>query len=275
MSPPPKTPLRSAFDPSRGKKHLGRPGVFLERSRTILCGLLLLGSRSIVADMPQPAPFSAVPPGERPPPGWSLTTVAKIPRATRFDLIRDGGTTVLRATSEAAAASFAHKLKVNPMATPWLSWRWKVSRVLDKADLASKAGDDYAARVYVFFDYDVGRLPFLERTKIALARAFYGADLPAATLCYVWDNRYPVGTSTWSAYTDRVRMIVLESGSAKVGLWVSESRDVAADFRRAFGEEPPMVNGVALAADTDNTGESVVSHFGDVRFLSAPGLPRE
>jgi hypothetical protein len=204
-----------------------------------------------------------------------LTTVAKIPRATRFDLVRDGGTTVLRATSESAAASLAHKLKVNPAATPWLSWRWKVSRVLDKADLASKAGDDYAARVYVFFDYDVGRLPFLERTKIALARAFHGADLPAATLCYVWDNRYPVGTSTWSAYTDRVRMIVLESGAAKVGRWVTKNRDVAADFRAAFGEDAPAVTGVALAADTDNTGESVVSHFGDIRFLAKPEQARE
>ncbi|QSA96327.1 DUF3047 domain-containing protein [Methylococcus sp. EFPC2] len=236
----------------------------------LLGGVLLYGRICVADEGAQPTPFSTATPGEHLPAGWAVTTVAKIPRATVYDLVRDGEDTVLRATADASAASATHKLDVDPKTSPWLSWRWKVSRVLDKADLASKAGDDYAARVYVFFDYDIGRLPFLERSKIALARLVYGTDLPAATLCYVWDNRYPVGTRTWSAYTDRVRMIVLESGAAKVGQWVRESRDVAADFRAAFGDEPPSISGVALATDTDNTGERAVSYFGDVEFQPSP-----
>jgi hypothetical protein len=82
---------------------------------------------------------------------------------------------------------------------------------------------------------------------------------PAAALCYVWDNRHLVGVSAWNAYTDRVRMIVVESGPQHAGTWRSEQRGVAADFRAAFGEEAPPVIGIALAADTDNTGESVTA----------------
>lgn len=243
----------------------GRP---MKRSLALSVVLLAVVTKA-TAEPKQPAPFSAAQPGERLPAGWIVTALPNIPRATRFDLVRDGEATVLRAVSESAAASASYRLTADPSFASRLSWRWKVSRMLGKADLATKDGDDYAARVYVFFDYDVARLPFLERSKIALARALYGADLPAATLCYVWDNRYPVGTSTWSAYTNRVRMIVLQSGPAKVGQWVSETRDAAGDFRAAFGEEPPAISGIALAADTDNTGETVVSHFGDV-ILGVP-----
>jgi hypothetical protein len=237
------------------------------RTKSGLAMLLLLSAPSVPAEAaPQPAAFSAAAPGGPPPAGWVLVPAPKASNATRFDLVADGGATVLRARSEAAAASLVYKLRVEPAEAPRLAWRWKVSRVLDRADLATRDGDDYAARVYVFFDYDLSRLPFTERAKIVLARALYGADLPAASLCYVWDNHYPVGTRAWSAYTDRVRMIVLESGSARAGRWVAETRDLAADFREAFGEAPPAVSGVALAADTDNTGESAMSYFGDLVF---------
>jgi len=64
-----------------------------------------------------------------------------------------------------------------------------------------------------------------------------------------------------------VRVIVAESGGANLGKWVTVRRDVAADFRAAFGEEPPAVSGVVLATDTDNTGESATAYYGDVRFL--------
>ena len=230
--------------------------------------LILLGAHAVptAAALQQPVPFSAQAPGGKLPDGWTVTTVSGIPRATQFDLVKDGDTVALRAIADAAAASLTYKLQVDPLHRPWLRWRWKVSRVVEHGDLSSKEGDDYAARIYVFFDYDISRLPFLTRSKFALARALFGSDLPAATLCYVWDNHYPVNTSTWSAYTDRVRMIVVESGPAKLGQWIAERRDVAADFRAAFGEEPPAISGIAVAADTDNTGESVVSLFGDLVF---------
>lgn len=231
-----------------------------------------LSASAVLADGTLSA-FSSAKPGTAMPTGWALNTLPNVPNPTRFDLVQDEGQTVLRAVSDNAAATLLHKIKLNPAASPILSWRWKVSRVIASADLDTKKGDDYAARVYVLFDYPTEKLSFADRAKITIARTLYSQELPAAALCYVWDNRYPKGTRAWSAYTDRVRMIVLESGQA--GQWQAEQRDIVADFKEAFGEDPPLVSAVALAADTDNTGESVTAWFGDVAFLRRPNLQEQ
>jgi hypothetical protein len=62
----------------------------------------------------------------------------------------------------------------------------------------------------------------------------------------------------------------VESGTAHVNHPREVQRDVAADFRASFGEEAPAVSGIALAVDTDNTGEKVTAFFGDVRFIEQP-----
>jgi hypothetical protein len=116
------------------------------------------------------------------------------------------------------------------------------------------------------FDYPLEKLPFIERTKLRLARALFDPDLPAATLCYVWDNTTPPETIAPSAYSDRVRLIVVASGTARVGRWVDFERNVAADFRAAFGDAAPPVKAIAIATDTDNTSADATSYFGDILF---------
>ena len=59
-------------------------------------------------------------------------------------------------------------------------------------------------------------------------------------------------------------MIVVESGPAKLNTWITEERNVYEDYKRAFGEEPPMISGVAIMTDTDNTGESAEAYYGDI-----------
>ena len=212
------------------------------------------------------APFSVGAPGPTLPAPWRLVTLPKPKRPTQYTLVADEGSIVLRAEANASMASLVHALKVDPKDLPFIKWRWKISNLLSKADISTKAGDDFPARVYVLFDYDVGKLSLLQRIKIFLARKLYGTEVPAAALCYVWDGNAPVGTSAWSPYTDRVRVIVVESGAANVGRWGEAERDLVADFRAAFGEEPPAISGVAVASDTDNTGESVTAMFGDIRL---------
>ena len=188
-------------------------------------------------------------------------------------LVEDSGLRVLRVKAEGAAAAAAHALDADPLATPVLAWRWKVERALERAKWGVKAGDDYAARVYVTFDVPLGALPFFQALKIRIARSVFGEDLPTAALCYVWAARAAPGTTGWNPYSDRVRMIVVESGNARAGQWIEESRDVAADFRAAFGDfEPrvPRVNGVLVSTDTDQTGESATAWFGDLSLGARP-----
>jgi len=105
------------------------------------------------------------------------------------------------------------------------------------------------------------------RTKLALARSIYGDQVPDAALNYVWDNIHPVGTLKDNAYTDRTRMLVLRSGAGKAGAWVQERRNVRKDFQLAFGDIGGQLSGLAIASDTDNTGEKAHAGFADFRFV--------
>jgi hypothetical protein len=186
--------------------------------------------------------------------------------ATRFTLVADAGVTVLQMDADNAAASLFRPLRIDPAVQPQLTWRWRVAGHIRGADLRTKAGDDVPARVYVMFDYPLERLSLVERAKILLARSVAGDLVPAAALCYVWDGTLAPGTSLWNAYTERVRVIVLRGRDDPVGGWRSETRDVAADFRAAFGEAPPAISGVAVGADTDQTGETTRAWLGDLSF---------
>lgn len=204
------------------------------------------------------------------PPAWRPLRPAPHAPDTRYRLVREDGVTVLRADAERSMSGLVRNLRVDLSRYPLLRWRWKVAAPLTTADMMTRKGDDYAARIYVLFDYDINRLPVADRVQLKLARAILGTELPAAALNYVWDNRYPIGTLKPSAYTDRARLIVVESGHAKAGRWMTETRDLARDFRAAFGEDPPDVIGVALATDTDNTGETATAWYGDIEFLPKP-----
>ncbi len=61
-------------------------------------------------------------------------------------------------------------------------------------------------------------------------------------------------------------MIVVESGGVKFDRWVNEERNIYEDYIKAFGEEPPLISGVAIMTDTDNTGESATAYYGDIQF---------
>ena len=187
-------------------------------------------------------------------------------RPTRYSLVSDEGVVVLRAEAAASASGIVREVRLDPRTHPLLSWRWKVMNLLERADIRSKAGDDFAARVYVTFELDAATLPVAERMKLSLARALYGEGVPAAALCYVWDARSPRDTLVPSAYTERVRMIVAESGAARTGQWVSIQRNIREDYKRAFGGEPGAVTGVVVSTDTDNTGETAVAFYGDISF---------
>jgi hypothetical protein len=209
-------------------------------------------------------PFSAARPGGTLPAGWRPLVLPRV-TAPEVALVEDSGVTVLRSKAKAAAGTVAFTLDAAPGERPMLAWRWKVDRVVERANLAEKAGDDFAARVYVFFDVPVEALPVGARVKALIARAVWGEKLPTAALCYVWDNRHAPGTSGWNPYTERVRTVVLRSGSP--GSWAAETRDLDADFRAAFGSQwalpTPRVTGIAIGNDTDQTGESVTAWFGD------------
>jgi len=232
----------------------------------VLLALLCAATAYAIDDRLLAGAFSAERPGAGPPAGWAPQAVANVKARTRYTLVDDNGVTVLRADSQSGASGLSRPLRIDPAEMPWLRWRWKIGNLIETADLRSKDGDDFPARIYVMFDYPLEKLPFLERSKLRLARTLFDPNLPAATLCYVWDGKAPAGTMAPSAYTERVKIIVVESGSARVKQWVDVERNIARDFRAAFGEDAPLVSAIAIATDTDNTGTFATALFGDISF---------
>ncbi|MEX8192165.1 DUF3047 domain-containing protein [Comamonas guangdongensis] len=199
---------------------------------------------------------------------WHFATLPnKAP--TDFSVVELNGEHVLRVATRDAYGNMVHALHQPPSAALQLQWRWRVEQLVEQADVRTRAGDDAAIKLCVSFDYEKSQLSFGERAKLQLGRISTGEDIPAETLCYLWDNRQPVGTVLHNAFTHRLRFIVLQSGGAHLGQWITERRNLAADYLQAFGEESasmPAVIGVTVSADSDNTHGSGLAYMGDIRL---------
>jgi hypothetical protein len=187
---------------------------------------------------------------------------------TRYAIRRWDGVMAIEAHASKSMALLGRPVAVDLEKTPILCWQWRVDAPVAAADMTRKSGDDYAARVYLTFDVPSDQLTLGTRAKLRLARSIYGSQTPDAALNYVWDNRHPIGTLQDNAYTDRARMLVLRSGAGKAGAWVMERRNVWQDFQRAFGTGGQL-SGLAVASDTDNTGEEAHAGFADFRFVAS------
>ena len=199
---------------------------------------------------------------------------ADIP-ATRFELADVQAERALKVSTRASYGTWVHDLpKVEPGR---LQWRWRLDQPLTGgkgvADILTKAGDDAALKVCVMFDHPLERVPLGQRTLLRIARSVSGEDLPAATLCYVWDSVHPAGLQGANPYTQRVRFITLQGKGAPLAQWLSETRDVAADFAKLFADELPVgasvpsVRAVLIGADSDNTGAQSVGWIKGIDWL--------
>ena len=189
-------------------------------------------------------------------------------RSTHYNLVDDAGVTVLHAVADNAASGLALPLHFDIRSAPIVSWRWKIAALIAKADSTIASREDAPARIVFEFDGDKRKLTFVERTIYGISQHVAGRELPYATLMYIYANHAPVGTVIANPRTRRVQMIVASSGAAGVGAWQSLTRDVRADFRRAFGEEPGPLLAVGVLTDTDNTDGHAEAWYGDIRFAS-------
>ena len=215
--------------------------------------------------------FSASGIDEDLPEAWQPLTFSRIKRHTEYALVEDGGTVVVKAVSDRSASGLTRGISISPLEYPVIRWRWKVNNILQNGDVTSRDGDDYPARIYITFAFDAERAGYLERLEYEAARLVQGQDIPYRAISYIWGNNSPAGSMIANAYTDKVMMFVVESGTEKLQQWVTEQRNVYADYRKAFGETPPMISGVAIMTDTDNTGESALAWYGDIVFLNNEG----
>ena len=156
--------------------------------------------------------FSKLSAGQAMPKDFRMVAYPNV-KPNQFSLVLDEGKTVLKVDSNNSAGSMAVPVALlGTQTSTTLQWRWKVDRILEKADMDDKLHDDHSARLYVFFDVPLQSLSFADRTKINLARSISGVEVPTAALIYVWDNKHRIGYTAWSPFTHQLRKVVLQSG---------------------------------------------------------------
>jgi hypothetical protein len=199
-------------------------------------------------------------------PPWRLALLPgqSLP-ATQFERVTVDGRQALRISADGSYGNLVSPVQGGRT----LSWSWRLDVPVAGADLRRKSGDDTALKVCAMFDLPLAALSLAERAKMVVARAASGEDLPAATLCYVWDPTLAAGTQLPNAYSPRLRWWVLRGAEAPLRQWQSESRDLQADFLQAFGRDaatvPPLVT-VGVGADADNTHGRGLGYVADLRL---------
>ena len=181
------------------------------------------------------------------PDGWEAPTFTT--GRMDFTVVENDGHRVLHMRSQGDSSQIAKDIKgkVNLKETPILEWSWRVVELPKGADSRRKATDDQAGQLYVAWE----RFPKAVRSRI---------------IGYVWDTTAPQGLIVKSEKTSMVTYVVVRSGPAELGKWLTERRNVVEDFKKIYGEEPDGPGAITLAIDSDDTKTSAEAFFGAISF---------
>lgn len=189
---------------------------------------------------------------------------------TQYRWATKDGRPALLARSERSASMWRRHLDVPAGHYGEVSFAWWVPELIPGADPSLVDTEDSPVRVIFGFEGDVSKLPARTRAMFELAEALTGERPPYATLMYIWVQSGPVGSVIVNPRSDRIRKIVVDSGTADLRRWVDHRRNLAEDFRRAFGEEPGRLLSVAVMTDSDNTRSRAEAWYGPVEVHRPP-----
>lgn len=178
------------------------------------------------------------------PSGWNV----KVNRGTPdISLGREPDGTFIRLRSQRSSYGLERAVDLDPAELPYLHWRWKVTALPPGGDFRHSRTDDQAAQVLVAFT-------------------------DRRVLTYLWDTTAPKGTMQSASSLPLVRIfaVVCQSGTEAANRWVTEVRNLKEDYERAYGRTAPRVKGLRLQINSQHTGTSAESWFGEVSFRKTP-----
>ncbi|MCX7818867.1 MAG: DUF3047 domain-containing protein [Kiritimatiellae bacterium] len=186
------------------------------------------------------------------PPGAEVRGRPGTPLA-RFEIVPltdAAGGRALRMTAEGASGALLMPVdNVSLSRTPILRWRWRVLEWPTDADGRRPDRDDQAVGLYI----GAGR--GLRRTSLA----------------YRWETATPVGATGAVSYAGglvRVHWIALRNRESGTG-FVVEERNVADDWRRLVGGEPPERFAISISCNSQYTHSRAVAELDWLEFAPA------
>jgi len=157
--------------------------------------------------------------------------------------------------SDKSSWAFLRDVKPSLSSTPYLTWYWRVDAFPPKADGTKKSSDDQAAQVYVVFP----------AKKSAMTLGLWGG-WKYRVVGYTWETDTKKGVSYVSKKNSLTRIYVLRDRKDGAGKWFFEKRNVAEDFKKAFGTSAPNPIAVIFQIDSDDTASQAGSAFSELGF---------
>src|SRR5258706_15346818 len=235
----------------------------------------LLASTAIVKRMKpengervEVAPFSRLSPGGPLAQSWEPYVLQPSNPLTAYRPVDIEGHVCVEADATNGYSALQRLIRISPERHPVVEWSWRVPRLPSDAE-APSGKPTPRARLMLAFHGDPEKLDFEQRVQLRMAKAITGQALPYSSLVYVWLKGVPAGTIVPSPYTERVRLVAMDASEANLDRWVEMRRDVRADYRRAFGEEPGDIVGVGIFTDVDGNGAPGRAYYGDITFHTA------
>ena len=180
------------------------------------------------------------------PEGWKGGQTWGTP-AYDFSVVQESPTKALHLRSRGDSSTISKAVKVTLKDTPILEWQWKAVTLPTGGDARHKHTDDQVLQLYVTWE----RFPKLLRSRI---------------IGYIWDSAAPAGSVMKSQKTGLITYVVVRSGAADLGKWLTETRNVYEDYKRIYGEEPDGPDAISIAIDSDDTNSSAEAYVGAIRF---------
>lgn len=207
--------------------------------------------------------------------GWQHWTLPG-KNATAYRPVRYGGTReIIEAQAQSSASLLRRPVNLAHEDLGSIRFSWKVPALLPQGDMARRETEDAVVRVVLTFDGDRSRLSARDHMLSEMALLMTGEQMPYATLMYVWCPTRAPGSVILNPRTDRIRKLVVESGPQRLNQWLDYERDIKADFRQVFGEEPGRLLHMALMSDGDNTGSEFTAWYGPVSLQGRIRLHRD
>ena len=176
------------------------------------------------------------------PGAWRLTTrTGKADAAT----VPESGGRILHMKCVDSSFSLEHEFMITTDDFHYISWTWKAVTLPLAGDVRMKERNDQALQLLVAFEN--GRI-----------------------LSYVWDSNAPEGTVAdesigWPVNL-AIRVIVVKSGPADTGKWITLKRNIRDDYREFFNGPPPGIQGVRIQSNTQYTGDTAEGFVRDIVF---------
>ncbi|MGX5915598.1 DUF3047 domain-containing protein [Aliidiomarina sp. Khilg15.8] len=164
--------------------------------------------------------------------------------------VNSEGTQIIAQCRDGQASGLFYRGEIDLNETPMISWEWRVNEFPDVESEQTKAGDDFAARIYVVKEHSILKW----RTR---------------ALNYVWAQHSEAGSDWSNPFADQAHMVAQRHGEPGDNEWRRETRNMREDFTTFHGEAPDTINAIAIMTDCDNSNSRATAEYRSIRVHAA------